>query len=114
MIGVCEQAVLDWFTWRVRLATAEQIKEFCAGRSSPVQTLATAKLIEAVDLVVAIPVLKSPLYTWMPGKAAPNFASLAWTLEKRRRDAVPRRTKIFHATERAVGLMGGCGGHLRQ
>lgn len=114
MLGASELAMINWLTWQVRLATADQVKEFCDGHASPARNLERTGYVKKTDLVVAIARLESPLYVWAAGQEGPRFDSLAWTLEKRRRRVQQRRTTIFRATERAVRLCGGCGGRLRQ
>ena len=50
--------------------------------------------------------LASPIYSWQPDDAEPNYSALAWRLEKRWR-APLESTRIYFAGPRAIRIFGG-------
>lgn len=108
-------SILNWLTWCVRVTTANQLTEFSGAEgATPWRRLESAQLIERISLVVAVPIIGVPLTAWHPGRKTPALAKVAWQLEKRRQCTESSRQIIFHATEKATRLVGGCGGGIRQ
>jgi hypothetical protein len=113
-LGSIDLDILDLLTRRVRLATEEQLVELSGNSRGVCRRLVAAGLLHRAVIVAAVPELTGPLATWRPGQLPPRFAALAWKLEKRRRETPSRRTPIFWASQAAVRVVGGIGGHIRQ
>ena len=113
ILDSADMDVLELLTWRVRLATAAQIAEL-TGQPRIWRGLLKAGLVAKAGAVVAVPELRRPLATWAPGQPPPRFSALAWSLLKRRRFTPSRRVQVFWATARAVRIVGGVGGGIRQ
>lgn len=116
-----DQVILDLLTWRTRIATSTQVVRLLActqqtsSRIEPrFKNLIRAGLIERAKAVVALPRIDGPLFSWSPGNDEPDCNALAWHLERRWRSATSRRLTVYWATRRAVHLVGGIGGRLRQ
>src|SRR5262245_12894035 len=84
-----EQTLLDLLTWRVRVATVEQMRSYVGivtGRqvsSSLLPSLRKRGLLNQEFAVLAFQALQTPLLTWNPGEPAPSYGNLRWRLETR-------------------------------
>lgn len=109
-----DMQLLDLLTWRVRLATEAQLEEFQPGMANRVHYLAAAGFVHSAPMVVSVCETIEPLLRWFPGKNSPRFSALAYQLDKRRFSAPREKNRIFWAAARAVQLVGGVGGRVRQ
>ena len=105
---------LALLTWNVRLATAPQLEVFQPGTTGRIEPLCEARLVKSAVMVVSIPAFDEPLCRWFPGDGLPNFGGLSHRMIQRRRRAARHRMKVYWALPRAVRMVGGAGGRLRQ
>lgn len=100
---------------RVRALTFDQYVRLgrAAGRTNSraaarrLRRLADAGLVRAVRaLVRPVDPLTAPVAAWAPGDPPPDFAALAWRLERRWRVAL-RPQPVLFATARSVRVFGG-------
>lgn len=109
-----ELAILELLTWKVRVATARQLSSFQDGIDNRLHRLIAVGLIRSAALAVKLVDVNEPLCRWVPGNSTPNFEALSYRLLSRRERAESTRESIFWAGPRAVQLVGGVGGRLRQ
>lgn len=113
MLDTADQAVLDLLTWRCRAGTDEQIKDylealgFAGTKWRPKMKFASRTLVGRAEVVVCLPVIEGPLFSWCAGDRAPDCDALAWQLSRRLARAIPRPVTIYWATQRATHLVGG-------
>lgn len=112
-LDAADMDLLNLLTWRVRLATERQLREFSPKATAP-RRLQQAGLLAKASVAVSLLELDGPLASWAPGLPLPNFPSLAWRLHQRRLSAPSRSVLIYWATPRAVRVAGGVGGEIRQ
>ncbi len=115
--------LLETLALKVRMFTLEQIASGWWGTTT--RTLFNARrrlhqLIKAGFLLRytldARPLLASarPVFSWSPGEPPPEAEAISWKLQSRWAEGKPSRpTKIYMASQRAVNLFGGYGGHLK-
>lgn len=100
--------------------TLEQLQTIAAAWFSPrikvagsVRHLIQAGHVETTPTVIAVPQVVGHLFAWQPGMPAPDYQSLAWTLEKRWKSVRPQRATLCWATEKAARLTAGVAGFSR-
>ena len=106
--------LLGDLTWRVFAYTAEQVQRVLDARLSRppsagnlIRRLAREGLVESQTTALTFVEPSEPLWTWNPGRAAPDGAALQWRLDRRWRDARPRRVTLCWATAEAARLFAG-------
>ena len=106
--------LLDLLTWRVRLATADQLEAFQHLSAVRVRQLLASGFVRSTSMVLSIISPCEPLFRWNPGTNPHSFSALAYQFEKRRGVSPRRKNRIYWATAKAVRLVGGVGGRVRQ
>lgn len=110
--------LLETLTWRLRVATFEQLRLGIGCRPRPferrVTQLQTAQLIWSRSVVIPILAIAEPLVIWMPGDAMPDWDALAWQLAGRWIAAQPQSVRLVWAAPLAERIVGGQSGGLRQ
>jgi hypothetical protein len=108
MITDADRLLIETLCWKIRVLSREQaVRLFAfAGVSSPRVAKRRLHMLDRLPMVCCEEVLARPLLaldapvaSWTPGEPAPDFNSLAWTLEKRWR---------YFAGKEALGIYGGC------
>lgn len=111
-----DEDLLQSLAERFRLVTPELVSRLWT--TSP--SYACRRLGRLVDAslltrasVITHPLLElvSPVVTWNPGQAAPDFSAVSYRLKSRWTSSV-RPTTVYFATRRLVQLLGGAGGTL--
>jgi len=106
--------LLEVFTWKLRVATTQQVLACDRALVGALNSLLKQRLLCEEPMLVRILVLERPLALWAPGDLAPDFPSLSWQMESRRHQTEPAICRVIWASERARHLSGGCAGPLRQ
>ncbi len=106
-----EARLLELLTWKVRLVSEMQLR-----RLSGFQThrLLAMNYLATRTACIRLWQVDSALAAWTPGMRLPNFSTIAWRLEQRRQQTAAVTQRVFWAAPRAVRLMGGSGGRVRQ
>lgn len=110
--------ILEILTTKARLATSLQLLEFLNLNLPTVlrilRAMKTQGWLESAKGAFRQPDLISPILTWQPAQAQPNFHSLAHKLDSRWASTEPTPCHLWWASSLAVEEFGGVGGQLRQ
>ena len=106
--------VLLVLTWQLRVVTIDQLQRMLDARFKPsasavrtVRWLVRQRLFQSARTAATFVEPTSPISTWPVGWPAPDFAPLAWKLEKRWRQVPTRTVTICWSTRRAAQWQGG-------
>jgi hypothetical protein len=115
ILGPRDLEILDALNTKVRVLSLGALAATWwtptpTGRKNAAKRLAAlveARLLRR-EVVLARPMLTlaSPEFAWFPGERPAVFGALSWRLQARW-SGHPRRTVVYFATPRALGLLGG-------
>jgi hypothetical protein len=115
-----DREILQALVQKVRLFSQRQIADHWWNGELPntrrrLKRLAERGLVERITVLArAIPVLKSPLVSWRPGDASPDFGSIAYHCQERWRRRPARPSVVWLATKGTSQSFGGTpGGQLK-
>jgi hypothetical protein len=113
--------ILEALTWKVRVAADIQIQAMMDERPGAKPTACrllrrwqSLGLVDRRVLTVSLIEVTEPLVLSHPCDVSPDFDALAWQLESRWTNVLPRRIVVNWATPRAAKLYGGISGRFRQ
>ncbi len=110
--------ILELLTTQARLATSLQLKEFLKllqqVATRILRAMKTQGWLESAHGAFRQPVMVSPILTWQPTQAPPNFHSLAHRLDSRWASTEPTPCHLWWATSLVVEEFGGVGGAIKQ
>ena len=110
-----EREIVSALASKIRMLAFEQIVRGWWPDSKSGPTNARRRLSELLEArlltrerVLARPMLplEKPVFKWKPGKEAPAFGELSWTLQKRWAEPA-REVTVYLATRRAASIFGG-------
>ena len=113
-----QMRLLIILTWELRVASEAQLASGLGVSLTQlrqlVRRLAKQGLVTSWRTTMLSLELHGPLASHVRGSDTPDFASLAWQLRKRWRQAPRIPARVCWATSAATQLVGGVGGRLRQ
>lgn len=114
--------VLRLLAWDLRVATDDQLAE-SVGREHDLtrrqmravtNRLRSRRLLASVVSPAPLPTLHDPIFTWSPGRPAPDFESVAWAAAERTRTTPTTRVRVLWSTADTLRMVGGVETRLRK
>lgn len=110
--------VLEFLTWRLRVATSEQLQQALdqslRGWERRCERLVRQQLIQTRAVVLSVITVEEPLAICWPRDAVPDCDALSWHVTQRWTNTRPRSVRLVWATRHAEAIVGGKSGIARQ
>lgn len=110
--------VLEFLTWRLRVATSEQMQQALGqgprGWERRRERLVQQQWIRTRAIVLPVIAVEEPLAICWPRDAVPDCDALSWHVTQRWTTAQARSVQLIWATQHAEAIVGGKSGIARQ